>query len=120
MVAADNPGEPSPIRSYISAPVITFGFGYDEDHTYVGDMIPKKIDPLSDAGDPSRGFTLSGAILPQERRNKKETTSVVKIVRNPFTGRDRTEFLRVIYRDARTGEEVLAADPGIALNISNQ
>ena len=118
MVAAENPGEPSPIRSYLSAPIITFGQGYDEDYVRVSDGIPTNPDNSDENNDPSRGFTLAGEIQPSDRRTDKPSVTQVRFVKNPLTGKDRVEYLRVVTKDPRTGEQVLVPDSGLVLNIS--
>jgi hypothetical protein len=120
MVAAENPGEPSPVRSQLSAPIITFGNGYDEDSVRLSDGIPDNPDPADGADDPSRGFTLSGEIQPRERQTSQTSISRVRFVKNPFTGQTKTEYLRVVTRDPRTGEEILVPDQGVTLNISDE
>jgi hypothetical protein len=119
MVAAETPGEPSPIRSVISAPVLTFGNGYDEDFVRVSDGMPNAPDNSDTENDPSRGFTLSGEIQPRDRQTQQASVSKVTIVKNPFTGKQRTEYLRVVTKDPRTGEQVLRPENGITLNISD-
>ena len=119
MVAAENPGEPSPIRVNLSAPIITFGSGYDEDVVRLTNGIPTSIDPTDGADDPSRGFTLSGEIQPSARKTTEASVTKVTIVKNPFTGKERTEYLRIVTRDPRSGEQVLIPETGITLNISD-
>lgn len=120
MVAAENPGEPSPVRSVISAPILTFGSGYDEDYVRLTDGIPTDPDLSDGSDDPSRGFTLSGEIQPRDRQTQMASISKVRIIKNPFTGKERTEYLRVVTRDPRSGEQVLVPDNGLTLNISDE
>lgn len=120
MVAAENPGEPSQIRSVISAPILTFGNGYDEDYVRMTDGIPSEPDRSEGSDDPSRGFTLSGEIQPNDRRTQQASVSKIRVVKNPFTGKEKTEYLRVVTTDPRTGEQVLRSESGITLNISDE
>jgi hypothetical protein len=119
MVAPETPGEPTQVRSVISAPIITFGNGYDEDFVRVSDGIPTVPDRSDTEDDPSRGFNLSGEIQPRDRQTQQASVSKINIVKNPFTGKQRTEYLRVVTKDPRTGEQVLRPENGITLNISD-
>lgn len=119
MVAPENPGEPSPVRSHLSAPVLTFGLGYDEDHIRLTDGIPTSDDQPAELNDPSAGFSLSGEIQPRDRQTFEGSVTKVRFVKNPFSGKTKTEYLRVVTKDPRTGEQVLIPETGITLNISD-
>ncbi len=119
MVAAENPGEPSSVRAHLSAPIISFGIGYDEDYVRLTNGIPTASDPTEGSDDPSRGFTLNGEIQPTARRTVETPVSKVTIVKNPFTGKERTEYLRIVTTDPRSGEQVLIPEMGTTLNISD-
>lgn len=110
-VAPTVPGAPSPVRRYVSAPLVTF----PTDDQLVN-VIPSGQDIYSGSDDPSAFFSLDGSIQPREMKTQ-QTNSAVHITRNPFTGRDRTEFVRVVNRSSKNGEAILRPDESLAIKV---
>lgn len=85
MVAAENPGEPSQIRSVVSAPLLTFGTGTDEDYLRVANQ--SDVDQ-TESDDPSKEFSLFGEIQPRDRQVSNPLFAKARLSVNPFTGRE--------------------------------
>lgn len=114
-VADDAPGVPKAIRRFFSAPIVSFSVENSAEDLIDG--VPTNVDIYSGSDDPSLGFSLDGSIQPRERALMQETQNRVIITKNPFTGRDQTEFVRVITRESKNGEAVLRPDDGIVFKI---
>lgn len=114
-VVSDAPGAPKPIRRFYSAPIVSFSLENSAEDLIDG--VPAIVDPYSGSDDPSLGFSLDGSIQPRERATQQETQNRVMITKNPFTGREETEYVRVINRDSRNGESILRPDDGLTIKI---
>jgi hypothetical protein len=116
LVAPDVPGAPPALRRFVSAPMVSFALD-GEDVEEIVNGVPVEKDPYAGADDPSAGFSLDGSVQPREQRTTQLSSNQVRIVRNPFTGREETEYLRITNRSASTGETILKPDDGFTLNI---
>lgn len=115
IVASDAPGVPPAVRKFVSAPVVLFSLEGDNEQLVNG--IPVKPDPYDGADDPSLGFSLDGSIQPRDQKTTQANVNSVRITKNPFTGRDQTEYVRVVTRNTRNGEAVLVPSDGVSLKI---
>ena len=119
IVASDSPGVLPATRRFVSAPMISFSFENDE-NTDLINGIPVDVTPYDGADDPSRGFSLDGSVQPIDRKTTQANVNKIKITKNPFTGKDQTEYLRVTNRSSRSGETVLKVEDGVAIKIVDQ
>ena len=108
IVGTQNAGQMSPVRRYYSSPDVTF------DVFTSNAPISKHPDQLPDpAGDIDK-FVLSdvsqidSAGNPVEDRRLQYLKAVNRI-RNPFSGKDEVEYLKVLTRNQRQGETVVSA-----------
>lgn len=114
-VVSNAPGVPKSIRRFFSAPIVSFSV--ENSGEDLADGIPTIADHYSGSDDPSIGFSLDGSIQPRERATQQSNTNRVVITRNPFTGREETQFVRVINRDSKNGEAVLRPSDGLIIKI---
>lgn len=116
IVASDAPGVPPAIRRFFSAPAVLFSFGDNENEQLVNGF-PVDKDPYDGADDPSRGFSLDGSIQPRDQATTQASLNKIRIVKNPFTGQDETEYIRITSRNTRSGETILKPDDGFSIKI---
>lgn len=116
IVAPQIPGTPSPVRKFISAPLVSFTLGGNENEELVNGFPVRKNDPYKDADDPTVGFSLDGSVNSRQNATTQKSINTVRITKSPFTGKERTEYVRVITRN-KNGEEVLKEIDGFALKI---
>lgn len=102
-VASNAPGIPSPVRRFVSAPIVAFPTDEQLDSG-----IPASNTSQADIeNDPSALFSLSGELQPREFATSQSSTNKVSFTRNPFTGQPRAEYVRIITRNAKNGEAIL-------------
>jgi hypothetical protein len=114
-IAPRNPGDPSPIRRYVSAATVDFNVSVP------GTGVPSSNAELyPNADDPTANFLLTGEpvlthtdAMSQARING--TIFKTQIVQNPFTGRDDIKYVRVLPGRSRFGETVLQPDESMIL-----
>jgi hypothetical protein len=111
-VASTAPGIPKPIRRFVSAPLVSF----PSDDQLVN-AFPERQDIYSGSDDPSAFFSLDGSVQPRERASHQAPTNNLIVTKNPFTGRERTEYVRVITRNSRNGEAILRPDESLTIKI---
>jgi len=116
IVAPSTPGIPQPVRRFVSAPSIGFEFANNENEELVNGF-PTKTNPYDGADDPTRGFSLDGSIQPREQRTVQQPENKIRIVKNPFTGKEQTEYIRVVSRNVRSGEATLKPADGVVSKI---
>lgn len=116
IVASDSPGVLPAFRRFVSAPMVAFGFGNEENEELVNGIEVNK-NPYDGADDPSRGFSLDGSIQPRDEKTTQSSVNQVRIVKNPFTGREETQYLRITSRNVKTGEAILKPDDGFTIKI---
>lgn len=114
-ILSDAPGVPKAIRRFFSAPIVSFSVDNDGEVLTTG--TPAIYDPYSGSDDPSAGFSLDGSVQPRERTTQQATQNRVVITRNPFTGRDETEYVRIVNRESKNGESVLKPEDGLVVKI---
>lgn len=106
LIAPDGPGEESVIRRYLSAPNVSFGL-------CDGDIANIQLESPAGSGDETK-FILGDVNILDRQGNRvlsdrKRTDLVRSVVRNPFTGKNEVQFLRVTDRNQRRGETVISA-----------
>ena len=104
MVAPRNPGDLNPFRRYLSAPQISFEL---ED----GDWIEPQTESPIGSGNIDKFILndvqeLDKSGNPVLQSEGIKTRLAQKIIRDPFTGKERITFVQVIDRNKRTGETV--------------
>ena len=105
LVASRSPGVPPAVRKYISAPVVQFSMGLDdESSTKAG-----SADPFDGADDPTNGFSLHGDVI-RSPDHKQLPVFQKRTWKNPFTGKERTQFVRVVTKNPGSGETVYNVD----------
>jgi len=108
IVATQNPGQMSPIRSYVSAPDVSFDM-----YTANAEIVNHPPRLPNPTGDISK-FTLSDIEQINPAGNEVEDPRMtylkaVNKIRNPFSGKDEIEYLKVLTRNQRQGETVVSA-----------
>jgi hypothetical protein len=102
-VASTAPGIPKPIRRFVSAPIVSFPTSEELDSG-----IPSTYsNPEDISNDPSAMFSLGGELQPRELAARQSSPSKVTFSKNPFTGRTRAEYVRIVTRNAKNGEAIL-------------
>lgn len=105
ILSPKNPGMPSQIRSYYSAP--TIDFGYDQPYTSV------VIRNEKETGTSKLGkFTLSDLrnVKEAEESKRGETTEDLQYYEvNPFSGEKEVKYSKVLSKDKRKGETVISS-----------
>jgi hypothetical protein len=108
IVAPRNDADPSPIRSYVSAPQISFGIYAETQETITdernsnnpsGDIdkfVLSDVTPLDIQGNPKRGRT------PQ--------SFAAQVVVDPISGKRSIRFVKIISKNTRIGETVVGAE----------
>jgi len=116
LVSSSAPGVPKGVRMHLSAPTIAFAIGGEEVDTELVNGIPAKTDPYYGADDPDL-YLLSrqdNSIL-----NRAEVKRIQRVQKNPFTGKNESEFVRVVRQNPKSGETILIPESdGIKLKIS--
>jgi len=107
---SQNPGIPNQIRSFVSSPMIDFGY-YDTSATITKGS--NGIDNKRDMND----FILSDIISEEDVGNNDEPVIQEEII-NPFTGKKTVSYSKILTSDQRSGETV--ASNLIIKNIDNQ
>ena len=107
---SQNPGIPNQIRSFVSSPMIDFGY-YDTSATITKGS--NGIDNKRDMND----FILSDIISEEDVGNNDEPVIQEEII-NPFTGKKTISYSKILTSDQRSGETV--ASNLIIKNIDNQ
>jgi len=107
---SQNPGMPNQIRSFVSSPMIDFGY-YDTSATITKGS--NGIDNKRDMND----FILSDIISEEDVGNNDEPVIQEEII-NPFTGKKTVSYSKILTSDQRSGETV--ASNLIIKNIDNQ
>lgn len=107
---SQNPGIPNQIRSFISSPIIDFGY-YDTTAT-----ITKESNGIDNKRD-MNNFILSDIISEVDIGNNDEPVIQEEII-NPFTGKKTISYSKILTSDQRSGETV--ASNLIIKNIDNQ
>ena len=107
---SQNPGIPNQIRSFISSPIIDFGY-YDTSATITKGS--NGVDNKRDMND----FILSDIISEEDVGNNDEPVIQEEII-NPFTGKKTISYSKILTSDQRSGETV--ASNLIIKNIDNQ
>ena len=108
IVASQNPGDMLPFRKFVSAPDVSFEiFSANAEIVDHPDIHP---DPTGDIDK----FVLSDVSLLDTAGNeidndRKRYLKAKTAVKNPFTGEDEIEYLKVISRNQRQGETVVSA-----------
>lgn len=106
LIAPDGPGEESVLRRYLSAPRVSFGL-------CEGDIANVQLESPVGSGDESKFILGDVNILDRQGNhvlNDRQRVDLVRnVVRNPFTGKNEVQFLRVLDRDQRRGETVVSA-----------
>ena len=108
IVATQNPGQMAPVRRYVSAPNVSFDI-YTANAPIV-EHPPTLPDPTGDIDK----FILSDAEQIDTAGNVVEDPRLtylkaVNKIRNPFSGKDEIEYLKVLTRNQRQGETVVSA-----------
>ena len=123
LVANDREGKGSPLRSYYSAPTVSFGMSTQKSQVKAG----------TPASGPLGSFDLDDFLLGETEnldrhgREKiwrgRETRQVATYVKDPFSGQECAQYLPVLSSDSRTGETVMSSqsleDLG-ELNVSGE
>jgi hypothetical protein len=108
IVGTQNPGQMNPVRRYISAPDVSF-----EIFTSNAPIVQHPNQLPDPTGDIDK-FMLSDANQINTAGNEIEDRRMqylkaVNKIRNPFSGEDENEFLKVLTRNQRQGETVVSA-----------
>jgi len=109
LISSSAPGVPKGARSHISAPVISFAIAGEEVDTELVNGVPGASDPYFGADDPDL-YLLSrqdNSIL-----NRAEVKRIQRVQKNPFTGKNESEFVRVVRQNPKSGETVLIPESG--------
>lgn len=115
IVAANEPGMPSPIRRFISAPQISFDIS-GEMSTPPASGNQNENSTIDGADDPTLGYTLDGSITPKP--STERSVYLTQTVRNPFTKKESSRFVKVVSVNARNGETVYSpTNPGIEFEL---
>ena len=102
-VAPQMPGMPSPVRRYYSVPEVSFDISGEKDMP--NGSIDQGEKPAADgADDPTLGYSLSGEVQPRPTGDRDKFYA--SIVKNPFTGRERAKYVKVVSVNSRQGETV--------------
>jgi len=100
LLNVDVPGIPNQIRSFVSAPIVEFGYNdANQQITKRGTGVDNKRDTNS--------FILSD--LEDLRENSDDDVGVVTSIINPFTGDKEVNFSKIITSDQRSGETVVSS-----------
>jgi len=113
LIAPRHPGQPTPFRKYYSAPQIEFGY-----HQVSTQVV--KADESPEGSKDSSKFILSDV---KEMDSKGETPTIrgqgserlLDIVKDPFTGEEKSRYVKVLTRNQRSGETV--ASSRIVVNL---
>lgn len=107
-VAPRNDLDPSPFRSFVSAPQISFGIYASED-----EIITDTRDSSNPTGDINK-FTLSDVnpldIQGKPQRGRASQSFKAKTVTDPISGKKSIRFIKVISKNTRVGETVVGAE----------
>ncbi len=108
LIAPQNPGDPSPFRKFLSAPDVSFEM-FQVNAPLVGEERNKPpvsgdVDDfiLQDIEDIGR----DGNVVDSDRRTVEKVRNIIK---NPVTGENEVEILKVLSRNERKGESVVKA-----------
>ncbi len=107
LIAPQHPGQPTPFRKYYSAPQIEFGYHQ------VSTQVVKADESPEGSKDPNK-FILSDV---KEMDSKGESPTIrgqgserlLDIVKDPFTGEEKSRYVKVLTRNQRSGETVASS-----------
>lgn len=107
-VAPRNDGDPSPFRSFLSAPQISFGIYASDD-----EIITNTKDSSNPSGDIDK-FTL-GDVTPLDtqgnpQRGRASQSFKAQVVTDPISGKQSIRFVKIISKNTRIGETVVGAE----------
>ncbi len=107
ILAPEHPGLPSPFRRFVSAPQINFEI-WEQNAQLVEERDPITSDQILDR------FALTDVEVLNEQGRQvqnrgQEKERVIVNVKNPFSGKNQTEYLKVTDRNPKAGETILTA-----------
>jgi len=107
ILAPEHPGLPSPFRRFVSAPQINFEI-WEQNAQLVEERDPTTSDQILDR------FALTDVEVLNEQGRQvqnrgQEKERVIVNVKNPFSGKNQTEYLKVTDRNPKAGETILTA-----------
>ena len=107
-VAPRNDGDPSPFRSFLSAPQISFGIYSSDD-----EIITDTRNSSNPSGDIDK-FTLSDVtpldIQGNPKRGRASQSFKSQVVTDPISGKQSVRFVKIISKNTRVGETVVGAE----------
>jgi hypothetical protein len=113
-VASNLPGIPSPIRKFVSSPIVSF----PSDNDQLTNEFP--VATFSGSLDPSFPYSLDGSVSSRDLATKQEFNNSLRITKNPFTGKEQVEYIRSVVRNSKNGETVFYPDNSMNVRIISE
>jgi hypothetical protein len=113
LVATDMPGTPGAVRRTISAPFVVFSVDESVDVQTVNGL-PADDNRYENADDPTAVANHSYMSLFDKRKDSKTS---LKISKNPFTGINETQYLKIISKNSKNGESIMIPDNNLTLKV---